>query len=143
MKSIEMCEMETLANTYQPLRQCSICEKHLPLSSYGRQTTGNKVLKKNCRRCDYERHGRKRHYEKNYGLTEQEYHEMLSALSFKCPACNKEHDENQRLVVDHCHDSGKVRGLLCLNCNFALGYAKDSPSVLRKLADYLEKPNGS
>lgn len=41
------------------------------------------------------------------------------------------------IVLDHCHLTGKFRGWLCANCNFALGLARDSPETLRKLADYL------
>lgn len=42
------------------------------------------------------------------------------------------------LRVDHCHDTGKVRGLLCVTCNAGIGYLKDSPQLLRKAVDYLE-----
>lgn len=46
-------------------------------------------------------------------------------------------------VVDHCHKTGKIRGVLCHPCNKLLGMAKDNPQVLRFAADYLEKSNGS
>lgn len=44
-----------------------------------------------------------------------------------------------KLVVDHCHDTGKIRGLLCHNCNRALGLLKDSVHTLESAIDYLEK----
>jgi hypothetical protein len=45
---------------------------------------------------------------------------------------------SEKLVVDHCHSTGKVRKLLCHNCNRALGLFQDNPEVLRKAANYLE-----
>jgi hypothetical protein len=44
------------------------------------------------------------------------------------------------LAIDHCHDTLKIRGLLCNNCNNGLGRFKDNPDSLRKAADYLENP---
>jgi hypothetical protein len=44
-----------------------------------------------------------------------------------------------KLAVDHCHDTGKVRRLLCHNCNRALGLFKDNSDILRKAADYVEE----
>jgi hypothetical protein len=52
-----------------------------------------------------------------------------------CELCN---ELNLRVVFDHCHLSGKFRGWLCDRCNKTLGHVKDSPELLRKLADYLE-----
>lgn len=43
-----------------------------------------------------------------------------------------------RIYFDHCHESGEFRGWLCIHCNLALGHVKDDPSLLRKLASYLE-----
>ena len=53
----------------------------------------------------------------------------------RCDVCKK---VNRRICFDHCHKSKKFRGWLCHHCNVILGYAKDSPKLLRKLADYLE-----
>lgn len=53
-----------------------------------------------------------------------------------CPAGGKRHCS--RLHVDHCHETGKFRGMLCSNCNKALGHAKDNSDILRKMADYLD-----
>ena len=81
----------------------------------------------------------KRKYSK-YGLTPDDYFEMLEAQDYKCLVCGVKHKEGKttKLHVDHCHETGKVRGLLCMHCNLAAGFAKDDPVRLRSLADYLE-----
>jgi hypothetical protein len=57
----------------------------------------------------------------------------------RCAVCSSEAEDHHGLVIDHCHDRGVIRGLLCQGCNLALGAVKDAPDTLRKLADYLEK----
>jgi hypothetical protein len=65
------------------------------------------------------------------------YSEMLIAQGGVCAVCGKPPDR-YRLCVDHDHETGKVRALLCHSCNRALGYAGDDPRRLRALAEYLE-----
>lgn len=51
-------------------------------------------------------------------------------------------DKDRNLAIDHCHQTGKMRGLLCMGCNTALGRFKDNPDLLRKAAEYIEKHRG-
>lgn len=77
--------------------------------------------------------------EARYGLPAGAYAEMLERQQFRCFACNRHQDEFKRsLAIDHCHRTGKVRRLLCGNCNQALGHARDDPRLLRLLALYVE-----
>jgi hypothetical protein len=76
---------------------------------------------------------------KKYGLTFDQYNQMLDRQNKCCAMCKLPPSANKRLSIDHCHSTGKVRGLLCSNCNFILGLAKDSPAVLKNGAYYLEK----
>jgi hypothetical protein len=76
---------------------------------------------------------------RRYGITLFEYDKMLDEQGGVCKICKEPPSKRFSLSVDHDHETGRVRGLLCGNCNFALGYAKDNPSTLRKMADYLEK----
>lgn len=71
-----------------------------------------------------------------YGITDQTYTAMLAEQGCVCAICGERQVE-QVLVVDHCHDSSKVRGLLCRNCNSALGMFKDDPDRLLAAAAYL------
>lgn len=81
---------------------------------------------------------------RNYGITFQDYMNMLEEQDHKCFLCggegfimNKE-KHKLKLVVDHCHKTGKVRRLLCHNCNRGLGLFHDDPAVLLKAVDYLK-----
>ena len=58
-----------------------------------------------------------------------------------CQACGSAGD-NKGICVDHCHDTNKIRGFLCHGCNVAIGYAKNSTTILRQLAEYLERHYG-
>jgi len=76
---------------------------------------------------------------RKYGLTSEQYDEILTKQNFSCAIC-KEHMSGfkQALAVDHCHSTGKVRGLLCTGCNTAIGSMKDDTERLRNAVAYLE-----
>lgn len=81
---------------------------------------------------------------KSYGITMEDYAVMLAAQNGACAVCLLpetmiRHGRTELLSVDHCHESKKVRGLLCTNCNNALGRFKDDPARLRRAADYIER----
>lgn len=75
---------------------------------------------------------------KKFGIDEDAYSAILAAQDGACKICKNTCVSGRRLAVDHCHSTGKIRGLLCMNCNNALGRAKDSPEILRAMALYLE-----
>jgi hypothetical protein len=72
-----------------------------------------------------------------YGITPEQYSEMLAAQNSKCAICGK-HDE-LNLAVDHCHETGQIRGLLCKYCNGGIGFLKDSIELLENAIKYLQK----
>ncbi len=77
-----------------------------------------------------------------YGMTLLEYEEMLTIQKGVCAVCGSAgggRGVTRTLAVDHCHKTGTVRGLLCPQCNVALGMVKDNASTLAALAMYLEK----
>lgn len=77
------------------------------------------------------------HLRNKYGLELETYDLMVMDQDNKCKICDKEEKENHRLSVDHCHTTGKVRGLLCKNCNKALGLFLDSKELLVSAENYL------
>ncbi len=81
---------------------------------------------------------------KHYGITLEQYEQMLELQTGVCAICHRpEVAKNKwgykRLAVDHNHQTGKVRGLLCNNCNNGLGRMKDSKEILLQAALYLEQ----
>ena len=74
-----------------------------------------------------------------YNITIDDFEKMLEDQDYKCLCCSVEHSSLKKgLFVDHCHASGKIRGLLCSSCNSALGYAKDNIEILANMIKYLE-----
>ena len=75
-----------------------------------------------------------------YGVTEEQYAEMLERAGGVCEICGRVPSEVSKkgACVDHCHDSSKVRGILCAPCNSGIGSLQDDPAVLRKAIEYLE-----
>lgn len=75
---------------------------------------------------------------KKFNISLDQYKEMLIAQDYKCYICCKSDSELDRsLAVDHCHATGKVRGLLCGNCNRFLGQIQDRVDIAKKLLEYL------
>ena len=78
-----------------------------------------------------------------YGITLSQFEEMSNLQNDICAICPKHKSENKngKLFVDHSHATGKVRGLLCDDCNRAIGLLKDDPGLLRSAIAYLERQN--
>ena len=70
-----------------------------------------------------------------YGLTRADYEALLAAQGGVCPLCGKRSEKT--LCVDHCHETGTIRGLLCRQCNFALGCFTDSQAAMMAAVAYL------
>lgn len=77
---------------------------------------------------------------KIYNITQIVYNEMLLAQCECCAICSKHRSEfTKALSVDHCHDTGKVRGLLCSPCNLAIGNFQENIESILKAVDYLKR----
>jgi hypothetical protein len=73
-----------------------------------------------------------------YGITQQEWQAMALAQGYCCAICLT-HLQKKKLAVDHCHQTGKVRGLLCHHCNTALGHLRDNPLIIESALRYINK----
>lgn len=74
-----------------------------------------------------------------FGLTLEAYDELLAKQDNGCGICGRSRsDDGRRLAVDHCHNTGRVRGLLCSACNLALGMFGDDIEMLKRAVVYLE-----
>ncbi len=80
---------------------------------------------------------------RKFGITSIEYDEILKRQNNVCAICNKISESGRRLAVDHDHDSGMVRGLLCGKCNRGIGLFDDNPETLEKAISYLGVPRVS
>jgi hypothetical protein len=81
--------------------------------------------------------------QREYGMTVEQYEIMLSEQGGLCKICGREETHRHfgkpvRMAVDHCHETGVVRGLLCRNCNVAIGLLGHSVSRLEKAICYLQ-----
>lgn len=122
---------------------CPGCQKDF-IRSHGRQ----KYCTRKCGQAHYqkafykanpgynERYAGAAHLKHRYGITMDQYEVMLLTQGGTCAICG---ESPEKLVVDHCHDTGAVRGLLCDFCNKALGFLKDSIENLDHAKEYLGK----
>lgn len=76
-----------------------------------------------------------------YGITLEQYNSMLLKQNYRCLICDRLSSEStkKRLVVDHCHITGKIRGLICDRCNVGIGSLGDNIEILINAVDYLLK----
>lgn len=86
------------------------------------------------------------HLRRKFKLTPEQYEALLAKQGGVCAVCGRTETHKGRggkvvpLSVDHCHAGGQIRGLLCDECNAGLARFRDDPAVLRRAADYLERP---
>ncbi len=100
--------------------------------------------KKHCRklikrwRQAHKDHSRNKYLKRVYGITSEQYEEILIGQKECCAICGDHQSKfKRRLHVDHNHETGEIRGLLCTNCNRMLGHAQDSKDILMRGVQYL------
>lgn len=110
--------------------------KEHPTNNLKRRLTKQAWRKKNPDKAKKER---KQTRLRKYGLSIPEYEKLLEIQNNSCAVCNRTETEFKKgLSIDHCHATGKVRGLLCTNCNTAIGALKENPEMFKKALQYLE-----
>lgn len=130
-------------------KQCTRCKEWKTLDHFGRRADRRSVPLSQCKPCMAEQarayhagqRGRDRRYAKKYGVTIEWYDEMMAHQAGVCAICGSPPSSNSRthphLAIDHDHQTGATRGLLCFNCNGGLGQFKDDPELLEKALRYL------
>jgi hypothetical protein len=83
------------------------------------------------------------HLKRTFGLTLDEYDAMVARQEARCAICRRLPRDGRFLHVDHDHETGEVRGLLCVRCNNALGLLRDDAGILERAAAYLASCGGS
>lgn len=129
------------------MKTCCRCKETKALKDFARDRQRKDGRAWKCRACykeSYRRSTFKRTRERNWrelgiAITFEEYTELLVKQQDCCAICGIPSEESGKaLAVDHCHETGRVRGLLCGRCNRMLGLADDRADYLRNLATYLE-----
>jgi hypothetical protein len=143
-------------------KRCTKCKKLLPLPNFGKNSQAPDKLHWHCRRCiskreqrykartiaysskyraEHKQEIRNDYLKRQYGITLADYTAMKDAQSNVCAICHKHetvklHGKTIDLCVDHCHTTGKIRGLLCKSCNTTL-YPYEDMTIVKGMLLYL------
>ena len=132
-------------------RICNSCGYYEKWDQFNKDKKGFKGCYSICKECKRKNHlnrycptkQRAKALKKRYGITMEQYEKMLVAQHHGCKICGISSEEHGRfLFVDHCHTTGKIRGLLCHSCNTAIGLLKENLGNFRKAMQYLSAAQG-
>jgi hypothetical protein len=137
---------------------CKECSELKPLSNFSKRKDSADGHQAKCKPCESKRKAkykwtREQFWEydikKQFGLDKEGYLNLLESQKNCCAICGIHKDDYagvygkgkkvKNFSVDHCHETNKIRGLLCFRCNLALGYAQDNPVILEKAASYIKE----
>lgn len=154
-------------------KRCSCCQEAKPVSEFYKDASKPDELEYRCKECcskyckQYYQKNRKQiqkrarqwqrenpgvrakiHREnqlkRKYGLTPEDYDQMLADQNGCCAICGgRQSKSNRRLAVDHDKETKRVRGLLCVSCNRGIGYLQHNTDILRNAVAYLEETRAS
>ena len=141
------------------MKTCQVCNRELELFEFPRgkqRVDGSYNYRPTCKDCTVEQNldhyhnkgGKEKQKQrsfknnlKKYGITPENYQELFKQQEGKCAICSSSEVSVARrsynLFVDHDHETGKVRGLLCHHCNAGLGHFRDNEETLNKAIEYL------
>lgn len=114
-------------------KRCPQCGEITPHSEWELNATTSDGYVSYCGACRADRNQRSS-FKRKYGITLAERDEMIASQMGLCAICLKA----PAVHVDHCHKTGRVRGVLCFNCNSGIGLLRDDPAAAYRAADYLE-----
>lgn len=145
------------------MRTCRVCSQPKPLSRYSLRDKGTSKERprnecKDClnagrvkqpgygkwhkaNRAKIQAYMREFDLQRHYGISKAEFEQMLVAQGGGCAICKTTDwpGKGNKPHVDHCHKTGKIRGLLCSRCNVGVGYFEDSQERLQAAVEYLNK----
>jgi Recombination endonuclease VII len=149
-RNYERLKRETKPPRTEP-KTCGGCGETKPPEQFYKRTVSWEGLTARCKTCwdaqkkaykerDLQAHRRKHRLyamKSRNGLTSEEYDALLAVQGGVCAICGSSGTEERRLCIDHDHTSGKVRSLLCDECNIGLGKFMDDPDLLQAAINYL------
>ena len=127
-------------------KECRTCKVTKPLTEFYTHPNGRYGVKESCKLCVDDKK-----WQWQYGIGRKEVLQMLEDQNYECKICETEivfgistKDKmpkgTRRANIDHCHDTGVVRGLLCNQCNQGIGYLQDDITLLEEAIKYLANP---
>lgn len=145
------------------MKICTRCKEQKPLMAFHKAPRLRSGLSSQCKACCYvhtkewvsrnrektraaQRRFRANHptnsaeYEikRNYGISLEAYERMFREQNGGCKICGRQNLDGKRLSIDHDHNTGTVRGLLCIKCNSGIGYFRDDPNLMNRAIQYLK-----
>lgn len=142
------------------MKTCLNCLLTKPLDCFGTRNSNPDGKRTWCKECESKaaKERRKKELAENpdkrkfldrvsnlkrmFGMSIEEYDKKLAQQNGVCAICGGTCVSGKRLAVDHNHTTGKIRDLLCGNCNGGLGKFKENPDIMLKAIEYLRKHNG-
>jgi len=130
------------------MKLCTKCGIEKPLNEFHKNKKSDDGLSYWCRMCKSEQNllpkaKRKREkydLERRYGILPKQKQQMIEKQNGKCAICKKELDSGRETNIDHDHETGRIRGILCNNCNIGLGYLERGGGFSRgRIMEYLLK----
>lgn len=137
-------------------KECTVCNTSKPILDFYRNKRKREGYDSRCKSCadtykskwldttqvDIVEQRKNTKYLQRYGITLEEYNALNESQNGKCAICgnypSEGRNKDSRLAVDHCHETGKIRGLLCQKCNTGIGLLGDTKESLLKALKYLE-----
>lgn len=119
-------------DSFRLLKKCKDCSKEDVRKRHKLKMDDKNILK----RKNYKDRHRYTAIKTAYGISKEQYDNMLADQDNRCAICN---DFMPRPYVDHCHSNNKVRGLLCMKCNTGLGQFRDDIKIMNSAIQYIEK----
>jgi hypothetical protein len=112
-----------------PYYMCAICKKEFEKEQY-QIPERQEQIKRTARRS---------YIKRTYGISLEEYDDMILSQDSKCAICKKSLIDlsGREIHIDHCHESGKIRGILCSHCNVGIGNLNDDIAILKSAIQYL------
>ena len=128
-------------------RKCNKCNEVLPVTEFhikADKNTNHYRFNSPCKFCA--NHNRNKNYYKahrrkiKYNLSQEEYDLKLKEQNYSCAICDIHKDDySKEFSVDHCHKTGKVRSLLCTQCNSGIGFFRENITIMKKAIQYVKK----
>jgi hypothetical protein len=149
----------SMTSPTQKVAWCRICKEMKPIDCFFKSQYLMEGRSVRCKKCDMEalkkyraksdkwkETAKWRRLQRLYGITKEDYLYFLEKQKGRCAICKRidsghSGTSEDMFHVDHCHKTGRVRGLLCYNYNIGIGYLRDDPSIMISAANYIREHN--